>query len=238
MGTVCVDKYEASVWQIPAGNATLVRRVRGGRAALDDLLAGGAVQVSATSPTQVCGGIPFPSGFPPTGAWTEPLYAASVAGVLPSACLTWFQAQQACALSGKRLLTNEEWQRAAAGTPDDLTDTLPTSRCNISLNPGPTATGSRPACVSSWGAYDMVGNLYEFVADWAERATACTDWGANFGWDTACFGGNATGRLPGAMLRGGYWGLSASGLAGGVFAISTINAPSFGVEGIGFRCGR
>ena len=45
-------------------------------------------------------------------------YAVSVAGVLPSTCLTWFQAEQACRLSGKRLITNQEWQAAAAGTPD------------------------------------------------------------------------------------------------------------------------
>jgi len=72
---------------------------------------------------------PFPATFPNTGNWkaeedSKPpspgVFAASVAGVLPSTCLSWFQAEQACALSGKRLATNQEWQRAVAGTPDPL----------------------------------------------------------------------------------------------------------------------
>src|SRR5438874_617328 len=46
------------------------------------------------------------------------IYARSVAGVTPSRSITWFQAQQALANSGKRLPTNAEWQQAAAGTPD------------------------------------------------------------------------------------------------------------------------
>jgi len=51
--------------------------------------------------------------------------------VLPSGCITWFQANQACLLSGKRLLTNREWQGAAASTPDPGTDNG-TTDCNIS----------------------------------------------------------------------------------------------------------
>src|SRR5262249_10223959 len=54
----------------------------------------------------------------PTGNDCTTISARSVAGVLPSRLITWFQAQQACRNAGKRLLTSAEWQMAAAGTPD------------------------------------------------------------------------------------------------------------------------
>jgi signal transduction histidine kinase len=40
------------------------------------------------------------------------------------------------------------------------------------------ATGSRSSCKSARGAFDMVGNLYEWVADWVPRSTACGTWSA------------------------------------------------------------
>jgi hypothetical protein len=146
-GPTCVDKYEASAWQIPAANTGLIKKVQKGKATLADLTAGGATQLSPTSSCTPA----YPGTFPANGNWTDPVYAVSIPGVLPSACLTWFQAEQACALSGKRLLTNQEWQRAAAGTPDSGVDDESTL-CNID-GPlfAPTNTGSRSACVSKWG---------------------------------------------------------------------------------------
>jgi hypothetical protein len=106
VGTTCIDKYEASVWEIPdptGVNRPLVIKVQKGRATLADLTAGGATQL----------GCPFvhtmyPPSFPDDGNWTAPVYAVSVPGVKPSMCITWFQAEQACALSNKRLPTNQE----------------------------------------------------------------------------------------------------------------------------------
>jgi len=88
---------------------------------------------------------------------SNPIYARSIAGVTPSRYITWFQAAQACANVGKRLCTNMEWQTAASGTPDNSTD------CNINTS-GVENTDARPNCVSSWGVYNMVGNLWEWVA--------------------------------------------------------------------------
>ena len=67
VGTICVDKYEASVWSIPPGNTSLVKRVQAGKATLADLQTSGAVQLG-------CTGAPYahtayPATFPDNGNW-------------------------------------------------------------------------------------------------------------------------------------------------------------------------
>jgi len=232
VGPTCIDTYEASVWSIPPAQTGLITRVKKGIATLADLTAGGATQVSPSSSCSPG----FPGTFPDTGNWTAPLYAVSIPGVQPTACATWFQAEQACRLSGKRLLTNQEWQAAAAGTPDPGTDNG-TTDCDVA-SAGPVNTGARSACVSRWGAFDMVGNVLEWVADWGSWAGACTTWSAGFGSDDSCIGGDtaSVATLPGALFRGGYWG---SGSGAGVFAVIGFGGdPSFASGGIGFRCAR
>jgi formylglycine-generating enzyme required for sulfatase activity len=233
VGTTCVDKYEASAWSIPSTNTTLVKKLQQGKYTLADLTGGGGVQLGCSSAP--FGLTSYPATFPVTGNWTDPVYAASVAGVLPSTCITWFQAEQACALSGKRLATNQEWQRAAAATPDpgssdDLTTTCATG------SPGPVLTGSRSACASAWGADDMVGNVWEWVGSWVDLATGCTNWTGSFGSDRSCVGGNGSlGFFPGGVIRGGYW---ASGAQAGVFAVQADTLPSSQSAIIGFRCAK
>ena len=230
VGDACVDKYESSIWQIPSGNTALVRDVQLGRVTLAELTNGGATQVS---PASTCSP-GFPPTFDATGNWTSPLYAVSVAGVEPTSCVSWFQAEQACALAGKRLLTNQEWQRAAAGTPDPGTDDGGTD-CNIGGLSRPLDTGSRDKCASNWGAFDMVGNVEEWVADWVAQPTTCSGWGA-FSEDLMCLAGaNPTATGPGALIRGGFF--TGVFVEAGVFAVDVAN-PARSGRGIGFRCGR
>ena len=245
VGNVCIDKYEASVWQIAPSNTGLVKLVQRGKATLADLTGGRATQLA---PAGTCADpSDYGTKFPSDGNWTPVLgsdppspgaYAGSLPGVQPSACITWFQANQACLLSGKRLLTNREWQGAAAGTPDPGNTPGPND-CNTNSG-GPSNTGSRRNCKSSWGVFDMIGNVTEWVADWADRFTArCTDWTAAAGLpggDLSCFGGDGSlGGLPGALLRGGPWD---SGVNAGVFAVSAAGDPSLSFDDIGFRCAR
>src|SRR5262249_58831594 len=102
------------------------------------------------------------------------IYAVSLPSVLPSAFITWFQAQEACARAGRRLRTSAERQVAANGTPDPGPDNG-TTDCNTAGD-GPSLTGARSSCVSARGAFDMVGNVAEWVADWVPASTNCPGW--------------------------------------------------------------
>ncbi len=164
-GNACIDKYEASVWGVDLQSKTgkfLIKKIEQGKATLADLTKAGAIQLGCTDPPFTH----FPLNFffsDAGGTHLIPVeetnfvaYAVSIPGVLPSTCVSWFQANELCALSGKRLLRNDEWQRAATGTPDPGTDNG-TTDCNISTAGTPVNTGSRASCKSVWRAFDMVG---------------------------------------------------------------------------------
>jgi hypothetical protein len=145
------------------------------------------------------------------------IYARSVAGVPPSRHISWFQAQQALANSGKRLPTNAEWQQAVAGTPDS-------TACNISTG-AVQNTGANAGCVSRFGANDMVGNLWEMVADWDEEAESAAGFypPGDFGTDWIGVGkgsGQASTHHPAPLQRGGnFTNAQIGGSDGGPFAV-------------------
>jgi len=155
------------------------------------------------------------------------IFARSVKGVAPRGGITWFQAQAALANSRKRLPSNAEWQQAALGTPDS-------TACNV--NSGEMKnTGAEAGCVSAFGVNDMVGNLWEWVADWDEQADGCADWPASFGSDATCFGTGTPSRFPGALVRGGYFSF---GSDAGPFAVAASIQPSDSDPIFGFRGAR
>jgi sulfatase-modifying factor enzyme 1 len=241
VGTACVDKYEASVWGIPAlapgggSNAGLIKKVQKGKATLADLTSGGATEYGTTVNDYPCAA----NG----NDCTDAIYAVSLAGVIPSHHdVSWFQAAQACANSLKRLPTNLEWQVAALGTPDPgisggLLD------CNINVAAfAPTMTGSRTNCVSARGAFDMVGNVIEWVAEWVPISQGCGSqaWvgGAQFNDDLMCLIGAPTSvQFPGALVRGGRFE-SGDGARAGLYAITGDIPPTGGIGHMGFRCAR
>lgn len=160
------------------------------------------------------------------------IYARSVPGVTPSRYITWFQAQAALANSNKRLPTNAEWQMAVRGTPDS-------TACNVdhgNLEP----TGFNPSCVSSRGGHhDMVGNLSEWVADWADKHLGVASLCANLAssGDRSCYGlgKGDTSTWPGALFRGGSWN---DGTEAGPRMVSSSSSPSSSYASIGFRGAR
>jgi hypothetical protein len=252
-GSVCIDRYEASVWQIkPQGGATslsnqqqgVVDNIRAGTVTLADLNKIGAVQlgVSPTFPPEFVA-----AGCPASGAGCTNVYAVSIPGVKPSGYMTWFQAAAAARNSFKRLPTNAEWTVAALGTPDGVADDGATT-CNTSTKSGGVDvvvnTGSRSQCVSDVGVFDMVGNVIEWVADWVPRSietdVQCghNNWQGDSLHGYQCLFGAAPSGDPGALWRGSGVG-DGDGSQAGVYAISGLNSPAgtFGFN-LGFHAVR
>lgn len=80
---------------------------------------------------------------------------------LPHGCTTWFEAQAFCEQRGGSLPTEAQWEYAARG-PDSLT--FPWGNDFIPTNVGQLSpVGSHLDGVSWVGAYDMIGNVSEWV---------------------------------------------------------------------------
>jgi len=137
-GDGCIDKYEASVWTAATGGTQLN-------------LAGatGADDIVCNDDGSDCG-----------ANAANPIYARSEAGVLPAGRITWYQAAQACANMGKRLPTTAEWQMAAAGTPPGTG-----GGCNVAPGGSAANTDANSNCISSVGALNMIGNVWELTSD-------------------------------------------------------------------------
>jgi hypothetical protein len=214
VGPICVDRYEASVWSTRPDGRGRPRGTQFGVSADDYPCSDTGNDCSATA--------------------AHPIFAVSAPGVTPSANITWFQALQACLNVGKRLLRNDEWQAAAAGTPDDA------AACNIDTG-AVEPTSARTACASNWGTVNMVGNLFEWVADWSQDNSRI-DQGDTA---SALYGNDAlagidealpeTDRFPAALYRGGHFD---DGAKAGVFALYANESPSVSKGNTGFRCAR
>jgi hypothetical protein len=228
-GATCLDRYEESVWRVPeptTTNARLVAKIQLGTATQADLVAGGAKPLGASS-----------DDYAPCASngqnCADDIYAVSLPSVLPAANISWFQAQEACANAGKRLPTSAEWQMGANGTPDAGPDNGLTD-CN-SNGGSATLTGSRKNCESARGAFDMVGNVDEWVADWVPLSTGCSSWGG-LSDDFMCLTGASTlPGGPGALLRGGDF---RNRTGAGPLAVVGSGTPFSAARFVGFRCAR
>jgi formylglycine-generating enzyme required for sulfatase activity len=200
---------------------------------MTDLMAG-AVQLGLTT------GDLAANGCPDTGNGCVDVYAVSMAGVGPARSLTWFQAVAAARNSSKRLPTNAEWQAGALGTPDAGANPRG-QECNT-YSSAPDLTGARINCISDAGAFDMVGNVSEWVADWVpvsiypcgSTLQGLPGWGT-FSDDMQCLNGASTTSGPGALLRGGDFN---HGAGAGVFAVWGNARPFDRLPSIGFRAAR
>jgi len=239
-GSTCIDRFEASLWKVT--DAFCIQFIRAGRELPPPCLAF-AVQVGISGVDYTDATCKF------NGGGCTNIFALSIPGVIPARSINYFIAAAACRNSGKRLPSNAEWQAAALGTPDPWPQDDPANQCNLNT-PSASLTGSRLKCVSDVGAYDMVGNVIEFVADWGPLATAGANWDVfipGFGGDISNMGGSPGGTiygLPGTTLRGGSFSIvpnsGGTGELAGVYAIDQNGAPnSIGdATGAGFRCAK
>ena len=182
-----------------------------------------------------------------------------VAGALPSYNVTWFQAQEACGASRKRLPTGSEWIRAARGTIDPGAPNnglaAGNAQCNTlsspAHNPRTTngAIGASPSqsCVSDWGAQDMIGNQEEWTDEWYagvgdDTLAPASPWPAAYNGDTtfnitsvAVFDNNSDkgAGSPAAATRGGNYN---DGVSAGIFNLKLGIAPASWQPEVGFRC--
>jgi formylglycine-generating enzyme required for sulfatase activity len=173
---------------------------------------------------------------------TKGCEVSSREGVKPWGYITLPQAQRACALTGKRLPTHDEWYRIALGTDS--------SACTVNEKEARVTGGN--ACQSGAGAYDVVGNMWEWIDVTVQGSTfegralpnegyvtsvdadgvAITSdarpdllYGEDYIWSKSdgVFG----------MIRGGFYG---SGSDAGIYTVNAGVPTGFSSQGVGFRC--
>lgn len=141
----------------------------------------------------------------------------------PVVCVDHAQAEAFCRKAGGRLPTEAEWEYAARSGTDS--DTAWIGRAQAWF--APEAGGTRPAGIlapNAWGLHDMLGNVWEWTADYY--------YDAYYGSSPRQ---NPSGPVTGGyrVYRGGGW-FSRRGAAGPATRGSL--AGSRARAGLGFRC--
>ena len=177
----------------------------------------------------------------------------------PINCVDWDQAREACEYRGARLPTEAEWEYAARGPDgriypwgDDPPGPTLLNACGkecvawMKKHPDPTSSpaamypeddgfvhtspvGSFPKGKSRWGLMDVVGNVWEWVADWYadyDKALATKTLTDPKGPDTG------TDRV----IRGGAWNGSMPSWVRPSFRFQ--QSPAARSHGYGFRCAK